>query len=143
MRRDEEGENQAIGGVTAWRWSGSPHTRSLVAMCRGPGRPSDSGSRIKPTPYRRRKRPSLQAGEGRLSSVVLTGRPRYKDGKPAGGVQIAAQVRDEATEAFIKPGSPPGDLKGEQEEIWNNAVGKLDGSYNFRSGQACPTTLWF
>jgi len=93
-----------------------------------------------------------------VRNVLLTGKIRYADGKPAGGVEIDAQIQDKAMMAQIEASSkhrPDGAIitasgKGvtvqpiisattqEQEESWNNTLSRPDGSYTLPVGASIP-----
>ena len=77
-------------------------------------------------------------------NVLLTGRLVYENGKPAAGVAVAAQVQNSALEQwdehYINPKSrtpiiPP---KQEQEQSWNNAITRADGTYTLPVGDGVP-----
>ena len=95
-----------------------------------------------------------------VRNVVLTGKIRYADSKPAGGVEIDAQIqnqamlaRDEAAEESRKGivitasragvGVQPIILSTQQEkdESWNNAVSQPDGTYTLPVGASIPYNI--
>ncbi len=93
-----------------------------------------------------------------VRNVVLTGKIRYVDGRPAGGVEIDAQIqnqamlaRDEAAEKRRRKGvviTASGAGVGvqpitvytqqEKDESWNNAVSQPDGTYTLPVGAGIP-----
>lgn len=82
-------------------------------------------------------------------NVVLTGKIRYEDGRPAGGVEINAQMQNKfmqnRTDAAIKRQGVTGPgtytynyTKREQAESWNNTLSKPDGTYTLPIGAGIP-----
>ena len=75
-----------------------------------------------------------------VRNVLLTGRIRYEDGRPAGGVQIDAHMQNKSIQdkvAAMKRQGVTGThnwTKQEQEESWNETLSKSDGSYTLPVG---------
>ena len=67
-------------------------------------------------------------------TVILTGKARYADGKPAGGVRISAQVQD-ASEMSLLRADKPGPASERMREIDENMTWtKPDGTYALAVG---------
>jgi len=71
-------------------------------------------------------------------NVVLTGKVFYENGKPAGGIQVAAQIQNKAMmQQFVALRARLGVAQNQPLQIpyqdqkwsWNNGVSKPDGSY--------------
>ena len=84
--------------------------------------------------------------DGYLNSV-LVGKVRYEDGRPAADVHVAAQIQNVAVMKLFDAlrqqtgatnGSPMQVPKKEQEESWNSAVSKPDGTYTLPVGAGIP-----
>ncbi len=92
---------------------------------------------------------SLPPGGGRdaYRNVLLTGKLVYENGRPAAGVAVAAQVQDTAMEQLDKADAKQPALKTDngfyasrltQEDSWNNAVTRADGTYTLPVGNGLP-----
>lgn len=82
-----------------------------------------------------------------VRNVILRGRVRYEDGKPASGVQVGAQIQNNAllkqSDALrarlgISRSGTVQYPKKEQEESWNNAVSRPDGTFDLPVGADIP-----
>ncbi len=80
-------------------------------------------------------------------NVVITGKLVYENGRPAAGVAVAAQVQDTAMEQLDKADAKQPALKTDngfyasrltQEDSWNNAVTRADGTYILPVGNGLP-----
>ncbi len=82
-----------------------------------------------------------------VRNVAFVGKVRYADGKPAPGVEVAAQMQIafsmKRLDALSKPPLGGGSVeikfsKKDQMESWNNTVSKPDGSYELPVGANIP-----
>ncbi len=82
-----------------------------------------------------------------VRNVTFVGKVCYKDGRPAGAVEVAAQIQNtfsmKRLEALSKPPSGGGSVeikfsKKDQEESWNNTMSGPDGSYQLPVGANIP-----
>ena len=75
-------------------------------------------------------------------NVLLVGKVRYEDGRPAGGVLIGAQLQSKALWSLMdsvpKTVKKYGTHSAVSEESWNNAQSGPDGSYTLPVGANLP-----
>jgi hypothetical protein len=74
-------------------------------------------------------------------TVILTGRARYEDGKPAGGVRIDAQIQDAATRKMMGT-EKPGLLSTRVMQLSGNMTRtRPDGTYKLAVGADLPYNI--
>ena len=86
-------------------------------------------------------------------NVVLTGKVLHEDGRPAGGIQVGAQIQNKARGGLMQQlvalharlGAPQNQplriSKQDQKWSWNNAVSKPDGSYELPVSADLPYNI--
>ena len=71
-------------------------------------------------------------------TVLLTGKARYADGTPAGGVRIEAQIQDKSEQKIMKPGR----ISEREAQLSENMTRTLaDGTYRMAVGANLPYNI--
>ncbi len=74
-------------------------------------------------------------------TVILTGKARYEDGRPAGGVRIEAQIQNNASLKVLEMEKPGLASQRAQQLEGNNTRTRSDGSYTLAVGASLPYNI--